>query len=218
MLSRMWSNLLKEPWAFAGLSAVVFLLILLAIGQQLIAISATFIATDSAALLSSPSCGVWFSEHFSNPSIRFSYEYQDDDPPAPIFFSNLPNDRAEMAVAYAKTCYADDAQDNECAVFYKPRIPFMENHNASCPFAEGTCLYGATGSYELDTGYLDSSVLGINKRSDANLGFSLSARLFPQKSRTSDQSRARKKDREMFLIILADSMSGIIETQTNTSP
>ncbi len=158
----MWANFRDDAWAFAWISGVVFLVFLIVIGEQLIAISTYSIITDSAALITSPQCGVWLSTLYSQPKIRFTHPEEDKHPSPPKFYSNLASERAMRAISYVDTCYTDEVRGNECSYLYTPRIPFSEDHNATCPFSNGTCLYGDNGAYSVDTGYLDSGILGFN--------------------------------------------------------
>jgi hypothetical protein len=162
-IANMLTNFRQDPWTFTWLSGVAILLFLITIGQQIIAISTAFIITNSAALLYSPFCGVWFTDYYSNPTIRFTYPSEDENPPPWETNTNIQNERDLKSVSYAETCYSEHARDGECSYYYKPTIPFKEINNSSCPFADSTCLYGNTGAYTVDTGYLDSSVLGFNE-------------------------------------------------------
>jgi hypothetical protein len=161
-LANMLANLREETWTFAWVSAIAIVLFLVTIGQQIIAISTAFIVTDSAALIMSPFCGVWLSDYYYNFTLTDSTDPDYPSPPLKTF-SNLPNERELRSISYAETCYDENARDGECSYFFKSAIPFEELNNSSCPFAQDTCLYGSSGAYSLDTGYLDSSVLGINE-------------------------------------------------------
>ncbi len=154
----MLGNARDEGWAFAWLATITVLLILLAIGEQVIAICTAYIITDSAAILNNPSCGVWF--HYGDCVLGRSDERV--RPPPVTTFPNFPNDRDPKSKSYAETCYHENARDGECSYFFSPTIPFQELYHDSCPFENGTCLDRSSGVYTLDTGYLDSGILGFN--------------------------------------------------------
>ena len=150
-------NFEEDAWAFTWLVAILALIFLVAVGQQMIAITVASIVADSTALLVSPHCGAWVSKLYSHPRIFFGVTNETSQP-----VTNYPNERTLQAVSYAETCYGPKTRAGECLFFYKDRIPFEEVHNSTCPFKEDICLYGRTSSYTLDTGFIDSSILGFN--------------------------------------------------------
>lgn len=137
-----------------SLILVVFFFSLFA-GYQSIAICASRIVGPSIARSTNPYAGSWFSdildaEHMLNTSLF------------PIV-NDLHSSMAFKAKAYAEKCYEPDLPPRECATFYTPRIPYNESHNVSCPFQGDMCLEGPNSAYELDTGFLKATLLGINE-------------------------------------------------------
>ncbi|KAI9784188.1 MAG: hypothetical protein M1839_002694 [Geoglossum umbratile] len=150
-------NLREDAWTFAWLSTLSVVLFLVFIGQQIVAICATNIVTDSTALLASPHCGVWLSELYSELKLVTGKKH------IALPLTNFANDRVLKSVSYAETCYGNNSRPEECMYFYKSKIPFREIYNSSCPFPGDVCLYGNSSAYTLDTGFLDSNILGINE-------------------------------------------------------
>ena len=151
-------NIQEDFWAFAWLSLVALLLFTLFVGQQVIAISASSIIAGNEALMNSPNCGVWLSEAYSKQLLRIGKNNLS------MSLTSFAADRSLEAISYVDKCYKNDSRLEECSYYYKSKIPFKEIHNASCPFSGDICLYGSTGAYELDSGFLDSSLLGINEK------------------------------------------------------
>ena len=142
-------NLHDDAWGFALVSAIMVGLFALFIGQQVLAISAAGIVSDSTALSSSPDCGYWVPK---DPL----------DSASGLNIAAFNRAKTSRAVSYAETCYGEHATAEACNIFYRRAIEYSEEHNASCPFSSDVCLYGDSSAYALDTGFMDSSVLGIN--------------------------------------------------------
>lgn len=70
------------------------------------------------------------------------------------------------AASYARECYGAGVKDDlRCNNYKVPEINWTSNQNATCPFASGTCGYGDTAAYQIDTGMLDSyATFGINSK------------------------------------------------------
>ncbi|KAK5094693.1 hypothetical protein LTR70_003917 [Exophiala xenobiotica] len=69
------------------------------------------------------------------------------------------------ADAYARSCYGGSYDVLSCSKLVRPSISTIVNATASCPFAEGMCITGDTGAYEIVTQKIDSLYdLGINSR------------------------------------------------------
>ena len=84
------------------------------------------------------------------------------DPGSPTYQTGLLNDTL-TASTYARACYSTQSSVLECSRYATPQIKWTTNSNASCPFVDELCIYGATAAYELDTGMIDShSDLGMN--------------------------------------------------------
>lgn len=140
----------NRDWGKVTLIVVLFLVSLgFFIGATIGTIYTAQIASDHVSLSTSKDCGIWVTA----PSLRrlspFNYlrEMESGD--------------------YAKKCYP--AQSNTkapdtdgCNFFYSQSFRWSDEHNTSCPFADGFCLEGPTSAYTLSTGLVSSKDLGIN--------------------------------------------------------
>lgn len=77
------------------------------------------------------------------------------DPGSPTYQTALLNDTL-IALTYARACYSRQSSVLECSRYATPQMKWTTNSNASCPFADELCIYGATAAYEMDTGKIDS--------------------------------------------------------------
>ncbi|KAF2268910.1 hypothetical protein CC78DRAFT_529546 [Lojkania enalia] len=153
-LTGILANIKEHPLMITLLSTLSFLFFALFIGYQAIAVCAAQIIGPTLARSASPHTGAWFPEildnvHMSNISMLSSV-------------NDFHTDMMFKAVAYADTCYKSNARSSECGLFYLPQLPYKETHNATCPFQDGMCLLGLNSAYELDTGFSDARLLGIN--------------------------------------------------------
>jgi len=150
-LSDVRTNLQQDPWSFALISALMLMLFALFMGEQVVAISVAGIVSGSTGLSTSPNCGNWQYVGYNLTGPQFSlYEYRTEGA------------AKERAVSYIDSCYGQAVVAESCKPYYNRTISYSEEHNASCPFFGDVCLYGQTSAYALDTGFVDSSVLGIN--------------------------------------------------------
>jgi hypothetical protein len=148
----MFKNFKEDKWGFVLISAKRLALFTIFIGEQVMAITAAGIVTGSTALSASPNCGVWKPDTSNVPIWEGEYR-----------LLNFVSDPAFRAATYAETCCGENSTADACNTFYRMNLKFEENHNSSCPFdGDGVCLFGENSAYSLDTGYLDSNILGIN--------------------------------------------------------
>jgi hypothetical protein len=147
-------NFTDSPKTFTWISVLALLLFGSFIGQQILAISAASILSDSTAISTSPHCGAW------SPDGRGIYSDNNS-----IFepIQSHYKQRGVAAITYAETCYSPDAKIEQCRYVYQPRIEFHEFHNVSCPFLGDVCLLRNNSAFTLDTGYVDAEILGINE-------------------------------------------------------
>jgi hypothetical protein len=147
--------MIARPVHFAGFLALSALLFSTFISYQVLAICANRIVGSSVVRSADPYTGSWYPDildvkHMMNTSLF---------PAANDFQTTM----AFKSFAYAGNCYRDDAKPDECALFYQPRLPYDAKHNATCPFADKRmCLEGPQAAYHMDTGFLESHILGIN--------------------------------------------------------
>ncbi|KIW16617.1 hypothetical protein PV08_03805 [Exophiala spinifera] len=68
------------------------------------------------------------------------------------------------AANYVANCYGDTLNSSfACTNFPRQSLPYVLQHNASCPFDDSFCIDGPTSAVSFDTGLLDSHLhLGIN--------------------------------------------------------
>lgn len=79
--------------------------------------------------------------------------------------TSLDTNQTNQATTYARACYGNTQSAFGCNQYVKQQIPWTVNQNASCPFGDDLCFYGASSAYEMDSGLIDSNdVLGINAR------------------------------------------------------
>jgi hypothetical protein len=151
-LITIFKNFTEDKWGFALISAIMLALFAVFIGEQAVAITAAGIVSGSTALSASPDCGVWLPDTSNVSSLEGDYR-----------LTNWVSGPAFRAATYAETCYGENSTIDACNTFYRMNIKFQEHHNSSCPFnGNSVCLLGESSAYTLDTGYLDSNVLGIN--------------------------------------------------------
>jgi hypothetical protein len=159
-LRRRWRNalavLMRDPLKTIAVLCPGIFVACLALGYQVIAVFTNRIVGHEIGRSGNPQTGAWFPDildpvHMINTSIfPVVNEFQTD-----LIFK---------AIGYADNCYKADSRDEECSLFYKPRLDYVERHNATCPFAEHLCLGKHNSAYELDTGWKDTGVLGMNQQ------------------------------------------------------
>jgi hypothetical protein len=147
--SNAFRNFREDKWGFTFVTAIILALFALFVGEQISAIAAAGIVSGSVALSTSPNCGNWLPYNHYNPS-------------SGLDMVNFLTEKNLRAVSYAETCYGENAIPEACNIFYNMTIGYSDMHNASCPFLGDVCLYGDTSAYTLDTGFVDSNVLGVN--------------------------------------------------------
>ncbi|KAH8726109.1 hypothetical protein GQ44DRAFT_200113 [Phaeosphaeriaceae sp. PMI808] len=146
----------KNPIKLSAVLGTGIFYLGLALGYQLIATFTNRILGHNVGRSSNPHTGAWYPDildpvHMVDTSIFPAVnEFQTD-----LIFK---------AIAYADNCYRKASTERECSLFYTPKIEYQERHNAGCPFAKQLCLGGLNGAYELDTGWNDARVLGINEK------------------------------------------------------
>ena len=115
-------------------------------------IFASAIASDSIGLSSSEHCGIWQYSYDANSEA----EYRAD----------LHNYQKEnRAGIYAQNCYSgpETIGGTDCKLFYDQSIPYNRTTEDRCPAnSPELCLGGTFSAVTFDTGYLDSSVIGVH--------------------------------------------------------
>lgn len=149
-----WSDVKKnfkeDTWSFALISALIFMLFAIYVGEQIVAISVAGIVSGSIGLSASPMCGNWDYD---------PYNLTGDEG---FLYPSMEGAAQQRSTSYVDNCYVEAAIAEGCNLYYNRTISYSEEHNASCPFFGDVCLYGQTSAYALDTGFVDSNVLGIN--------------------------------------------------------
>lgn len=78
------------------------------------------------------------------------------------FTQKTTNDRT-LAANYARACYGGTPDRLQCNVYPAQSLLYTVDQNATCPFRDGTCVYGNTAAFRMDTGLINSHFdLGIN--------------------------------------------------------
>ena len=109
------------------------------------------LATDSTALSTIPSCGVYMpSKNTTGPStaLQMSIPYETS---AQIY-----------SAKYAHDCYHTYNGADGCNFFIKRSINYTTTHNASCPFTDYMCHGGASSAVAFTTGPVNARSIGIN--------------------------------------------------------
>lgn len=153
-LPKFWGNNAKNSWLRT------LPLVLLALSNVVVfAIAAIFSsevtkATGKNVIIQSPDCGNLKFDNVENGAA---------DPVFQVAFRTVMLNETTEAAAYARNCYADDANGLRCNRYVQTKIPWKTNVNASCPFDDELCFFGKTGAMEMDTGPIDSHhALGVN--------------------------------------------------------
>ena len=67
------------------------------------------------------------------------------------------------AATYARQCYGGSTDPLLCSTMVQPSLPSTADTNSSCPFAQGSCIWGESAAFSVDSGLIDSrDDLGIN--------------------------------------------------------
>ena len=111
-------------------------------------------AAGNSTLIRSSKCG------FLAPKLS--------DPNSFAGYNALDTNGTLAASTYSRACYGNAHNELQCNQYVKPHLSWTAKRNATCPFEGDLCFGGPTGSYEMDTGLIDShDHLGINaKKSD----------------------------------------------------
>ena len=153
---RIIDNFAEDPKAFALISACMLLFFAICLGLQVVAISSTFIIGDSAALVKEGRCAY---------SISRKDDYWNAGYERPNSRHGVYGDLTEEALKYAESCYSGRLSVAECRGVLTQTLPYNITSNSTCPFpAKDMCSLGENSGYSLDTGFLDSKILGFNTR------------------------------------------------------
>lgn len=107
-------------------------------------------AAGNETLIRSPNCG---------------YLNISTDDPKQLAFNSVDLNDTLAATSYSRACYGSTQNNLQCNQYVQQSLPWTSNQNATCPFGDDICVYGATAAYEMDTGKLNShEQLGINAR------------------------------------------------------
>lgn len=113
-----------------------------------------------------PSCGQWVSKF----NIRELGLVPDPDAYAgPEMMINQTID----ADNYVRNCYPQGVSRDilQCDTLMSRYLTFAENHNVQCPFEDSLCKNGTNSAFELDTGNIPLSSVGVNSRYSRQLSF-----------------------------------------------
>lgn len=149
-------TILQMTWFWSKVSrrAVVktFPLIIFSVGFSIIFAVATIFSSQvakgssSARLMKSEHCGIWTGGKADTNLMVTRSKYTAE---------------AFRATSYTRSCYTETPTNAECALLYRPRLPFNSTNDIACPFEQKMCRDGHV--HHVDTGFLDSHCdLGIN--------------------------------------------------------
>lgn len=163
-------NFLQQTWAWnrrARLSmlrtlpwALFCIAYMAAFGLAAVFSSEITKSPGSARLVESSGCGYWATIPEINSAIAIKA------------YSGRVANLSLANAAYARECYGGNSTSLTCGKMPKPALLSTTNPNASCPFADGMCEWGATGAFEIKSKRIDSLYdLGINTRDSDRLEF-----------------------------------------------
>jgi hypothetical protein len=138
------SVLRSLPWAIL---AVIYMSIF---GVLSVFQSQTTKAVGNERLVQATNCGYWRVNNGLAAQTQAA------------FTQKTTNDTI-LAANYARACYGGSPDRLQCNVYPAQSLPYTIDHNATCPFENGTCVYGNTAAFRMDSGLIDSHfALGIN--------------------------------------------------------
>jgi hypothetical protein len=147
-------NLRQQPWKTSTFLILYAFLFSIFLAYQIIAIFASRMIGPPIVRSASPHAGSWFPD-------KLDISYMSNTSIFPIA-NDLHTEITFRAVGYAERCYGHRSSSGDCDIFYTPRINYTQDHNATCPFQSDMCLEGPESAYELNTGFIDAKVLGVN--------------------------------------------------------
>lgn len=135
------------PWAFFCLSYMLLFGIAAVFSSEITK------GPGSARLVIGETCGYWESEGDGTTIAEVK-----------AYGQRVAN-TSLAAASYARSCYGGSYDVLSCSKLPKPSIATTVNINAPCPFADGMCITGDMGAFEITTQKIDSLYdLGINSR------------------------------------------------------
>jgi hypothetical protein len=108
-------------------------------------IAVGFLILDNKALSTSQDCGMWVLDGINNTA----------NPMAAIM---------DTVESYYKSCYENDPSTQWCGLFVDEDLHVNVTEGVECPFVGAVCALRENPAISLDTGYIDSKILGINSR------------------------------------------------------
>ena len=141
------------PWAFFAIVYICLFGVLSVFSAQ------TSKAAGDERLIRGTSCGYW------RMADQVTLQSQ-------TAFTRKTTRDTLLAANYARACYSETPDPLQCNVYPVKDIPWTKNQNATCPFTSGTCVYGDTAAFQMDTGLIDShQFLGINAPTSQRLQY-----------------------------------------------
>lgn len=144
-IQEMWN----DPVLFIAICIVICFFALLFVGGAYVSVISAAIANDSILSSASPSAGLWESDTSSAAFLLGDGAV-------------IAEDRQARTWAYKTSCYHVDENEPACNMFYTQRIPYKSSSNTACPFEGEACLFGNQSAFTVDTGLLDTNILGVN--------------------------------------------------------
>jgi hypothetical protein len=138
-LENIWTNLVQTLLGFI-FSGTIFILIAAA------ATAVIHLELDNAALLASPTCGLWLGPEGGSWPNTGLYALSKTE---------------EQTALYYRNCYEADSPQ-ECSLFLDKKLYWKMTDNDECPFQGDVCLLGNNSALTFDTGYVDTKQLGLN--------------------------------------------------------
>ena len=154
-INRFWQtfqNMRHDPKGFTLLIALTMLFLSILIGEQAATLSSSFIVGDSMGVPQKGSCAYFRISENGNRSF--------DNP-----YWLTANKRSWNALQLVEDAHETSNSSVYARTFLKNLI-YKIDENAACPFGGNTCHGGDNIALAMDTGFVDSKILGVNSESD----------------------------------------------------
>ena len=153
---RLLRNLRQDPKGFAVVLGLAVTFLAIAVGEHATSLSSSFIIGDSMGIPTPDSCGFfrlcfyndWRLTSVANSQILSMYKTVDEDALQAV------NDYRGMVRGASLGRHT-----------FLPNINYTVRDGADCPFSGNVCFDDNDAALSLDTGLIDSAVLGINTNS-----------------------------------------------------
>ena len=141
-------NMKYDPRGFTVSLALMMIFLAILIGEQAITVSSSFIVGDSTGIPEAGSCGFFRPIAQVN---RLSDSYY-----------SIMRKRSWDALQLVEDFRNTTINSNPYSHRLSKNLPYEIDDTAACPFGGNTCYEGENTAIAMDTGFFDSSIIGIN--------------------------------------------------------